>query len=442
MLSKEEISSRLHENFRQAVTPSQYAMWFESVRVVRVTEEKILLETSTNVIKNVLFSKFNNVLYDAVGLILGDRIGIELVSSDDVKADENIRREVNAGASSSNQFNPRYNFDNFIVGDNNKFTHAFCMAVAEMPGQMYNPLFLYGGVGLGKTHLMHAIGNYINEVYPEKKVLYVTSEQFTNDFIKSISGGDEKNAAFRDKYRSLDVLLIDDIQFFCGKNKSQEEFFHTFNALREAGAQIICTSDKSPKEMPNIEERLRSRFNWGLITDIKQPDLETRMAILRRKANDEHITVEDDVFLFIANKIDSNVRELEGALNRVAAWAKLMGKHVDMKVTTEALSDYFQGKTKVVNTELVIAAVCEYFNVRHEDLIGKRRDSDITVPRHIAMYLCRELTDMSLPGIGKAFGNRHHTTVINACDNVRDEIKINKNIRVYVDDLKKKINES
>lgn len=439
-----EILNQILSTLREDLHPAVFDTFFGDLKLLSINDDRAIFQTADKVRKDVISQRYTEQFRSEIYEATGKAVAIEIVTESEVEADPAIRAmigdDVQAPELPANQFNPRYTFDNFIVGDNNKFTHALCLAVAESPGTMYNPLFLYGGVGLGKTHLMHAIGNHINERFPEKRVLYVTAEKFTNDFIRSLSG--EGNDSFRATYRSVDVLLIDDIQFLCGKNRSQEEFFHTFNTLRQANAQIICTSDKSPKEMPNLEERLRSRFEWGVISDIKSPDLETRIAILRRKALDEQLDVDDEVFLYIANKIDSNVRELEGALNRVAAWGKLLGKKVDMKIASEALNDYFQGKTKVVDVDLILEVVCEHFNIKKEDILGKRRDSEITTPRHIAMYLCREMTDMSLPNIGRAFGGRHHTTVINGCDNIRDEIKLNKTLRLTVDDLKKKINEA
>lgn len=317
----------------------------------------------------------------------------------------------------TNTLNPKYIFDTFVVGNSNRFAHAASLAVAEAIAKAYNPLFLYGGVGLGKTHLMHAIGHYVIEHHNNLKVMYVSSEKFTNELINSIK--DDKTVNFRSKYRNIDVLLIDDIQFLAGKERTQEEFFHTFNALHEANKQIIISSDRQPKEIPTLEDRLRSRFEWGLITDIQPPDLETRIAILRKKSESENLNIPNEVMVYIANKIQANIRELEGALTRLIAYSSLSNREISMDLCIEALKEILpESRPKLINSLLIQEKVAEYFGLRIEEFKSKRRTRNIAFPRQIAMYICRELTDLSLPKIGEEFGGRDHTTVIHAYDKI------------------------
>ncbi|MCE5285256.1 MAG: chromosomal replication initiator protein DnaA [Pelosinus sp.] len=316
--------------------------------------------------------------------------------------------------------NPKYVFETFVVGNSNRFAHAVSQAVAESPAEVYNPLFLYGGVGLGKTHLMHAIGHRILQNHPKLKVVYISSEKFTNELINSLRDG--KPESFRQKYRNIDVLLVDDIQFLSKKEHTQEEFFHTFNTLHEANKQIIISSDRPPREIQTLEDRLRSRFQMGLITDIQPPDLETRIAILRKKALLENFSVPNDVMVYIASRIDNNIRELEGALIRVMAYASLASQTIDINLATEALKDILpNGSPKQVTMELIQEVVSSYFKIKIDDLLAKKRTRNVTYPRQIAMYLCRELTDTSLPRIGEMFGGRDHTTVIHAHDKITRE---------------------
>ncbi|MCE7790996.1 chromosomal replication initiator protein DnaA [Salipaludibacillus sp. CUR1] len=313
--------------------------------------------------------------------------------------------------------NPKYTFDTFVIGSGNRFAHAASLAVAEAPAKAYNPLFIYGGVGLGKTHLMHAIGHYVIDHNPDAKVVYLSSEKFTNEFINSIR--DNKAVNFRNKYRNVDVLLIDDIQFLAGKEQTQEEFFHTFNSLHEERKQIVISSDRPPKEIPTLEDRLRSRFEWGLITDITPPDLETRIAILRKKAKAENLDIPNEVMLYIANQIDTNIRELEGALIRVVAYSSLINQDMNADLAAVALKDIIpNSKPKKITIQDVQKSVAAAFQVKVEDLKAKRRTKTVAYPRQIAMYLSRELTDSSLPKIGDEFGGRDHTTVIHAHEKI------------------------
>lgn len=338
----------------------------------------------------------------------------------------------------SSTLNPKYTFDSFVIGNSNRFAHAASLAVAESPAKAYNPLFIYGGVGLGKTHLMHAIGHYILQNNPNAKVVYVSSEKFTNELINAIK--DDKNEEFRTKYRSVDVLLIDDIQFIAGKERTQEEFFHTFNTLHEANKQIILSSDRPPKEIPTLEDRLRSRFEWGLIADIQAPDFETRMAILKKKADVEKLNVPNEVMVYIATKIKSNIRELEGALIRIVAYSSLTNREITVDLATEALKDIISNKqNKSITIDLIQDVVAAYFNLRVEDLKSQRRTRNVAYPRQIAMYLSRKLTDMSLPKIGEEFGGRDHTTVIHAYEKISESLNKDESLEHTINDITKKL---
>ena len=337
--------------------------------------------------------------------------------------------------------NPKYTFDSFVIGNSNRFAHAAALAVAEVPAKVYNPFFIYGGVGLGKTHLMHAIGHRILQIHPENKVLYISSEKFTNDFINAIMSGHPDS--FRNRYRNIEVLLIDDIQFLAKKEQTQEEFFHTFNALHEANKQIIISSDRPPKDIPTLEDRLRSRFEWGLTTDIQSPDLETRIAILRKKALLENISMPNDVIVYISSRIDNNIRELEGAFNRVNAYAFLNRSPINIDLAMDALKDLFpKEKASQVTPIKIQEAVANHFKIKIDDLNSKRRTRNVTVPRQLAMYLCRELTDLSLPKIGELFGGRDHTTVIHAYEKVNRERQEDSRLSALIAEISARINNS
>lgn len=334
--------------------------------------------------------------------------------------------------------NPKYTFETFVIGNSNRFAHAASLAVAEVPAKVYNPFFIYGGVGLGKTHLMHAIGHRIRQNHPHLKVLYISSEKFTNELINSIRDGNPES--FRQKYRNIDVLLVDDIQFLSKKEHTQEEFFHTFNTLHEANKQIIISSDRPPREIPTLEDRLRSRFEWGLITDIQPPDLETRIAILRKKALLEGFSMPNDVMVYIASRIDNNIRELEGALIRVIAYASLTNQNIDMNLANEALKDIFpHSRPRQITMELIQQVVAGYFKIKQEELLAKKRTRNVAYPRQIAMYLCREMTETSLPRIGEMFGGRDHTTVIHAHDKISRERNEDAKLNNILKELTKRI---
>ena len=336
----------------------------------------------------------------------------------------------------------KYRFDTFVVGGNNKFAHSASLAVAESPGEVYNPLYLYGGAGLGKTHLMHSIANFILDQDPDRKVLYVTSEQFTNEVIESIrSGNAAKMNRLREKYRTVDVLLIDDVQFIIGKESTQEEFFHTFNVLHSAGKQIILSSDKPPKEMETLEERFRSRFEWGLIADIQPPDYETRMAILKKNAENTTKKINEEVFDYIATNIKSNIRELEGAYNKVIAFSRLHKVEITLDNIEEALKDIISPNAKkIITPQYIIGIVAEHFNILPEDIVSRRRNSELVQPRQICMYLCRHMTEESLQSIAQALGKKDHTTVIHGIDKITYEITVNEELKNRIDIITKKIN--
>lgn len=337
-----------------------------------------------------------------------------------------------------NNLNSRYTFDSFVVGNNNKLAHAASLAVSESPAEAYNPLFIYGGVGLGKTHLMHSIAHFILSENSRSKVLYVSSEKFTNELINSIR--EDKNEAFRQKYRNIDVLLVDDIQFIAGKERTQEEFFHTFNTLYEAKKQIIISSDRPPKEIETLEERLRSRFEWGLIADIQAPDYETRMAILQKRAELENLDLPDDVIQYVATNIKSNIRELEGAINKIIAYSTLVHKDLTKELAEDALKDLITPeKDKEITPEFILEIVAEHYNLNPMDIVSKKRPRDIAYPRQIVMYLSRTLTDISLPKIGQILGKRDHTTIIHGYEKIRKDIIKDSALKNTIEILTKKI---
>lgn len=333
-----------------------------------------------------------------------------------------------------NCLNPKYTFESYVVGNNNRFAHAAALAVAESPATLYNPLFLYGGVGLGKTHLMHAIGNEIFKRNPNLNVLYVTSEKFTNDFINGLQ--EKKIDSFRNKYRNIDVLLIDDIQFIAGKDNSQEEFFHTFNSLHENIKQIVMSSDKPPKDL-NFDERLKSRFEWGLLVDISKPDYETRLAILRNKIQQEKLLIDDNILVNIATKVDSNIRELEGIIKKLMVTASLTKGPITVELAEKAVNDMISEKEKIISSDYIQDVVAKYFNLEVKDLKSSKRSNDIAYPRQIAMFLCRDIANMPFIKIGQSFGKRDHTTVMHACNKIENELKENNNTKLIVESVKK-----
>ncbi len=424
---------------RPELTAVSFDTWVYPLTPVRIDnkENKLYLSLYNDMAKSILEGRYITIIENAVKEAFGKKLKVVFVYSEDPQAEQD---EMNF--TDELYLNPKYIFNTFVIGNNNRFAHAASLAVAESPSKAYNPLFIYGGAGLGKTHLMHAIGHYILQQNPKTKVLYVSSEMFTNELIKAIR--EDKNVEFRNKYRSIDVLLIDDIQFIEKKERTQEEIFHTFNTLYEANKQIIISSDRPPKEITTLEERLRSRFEWGLIADIQPPDYETRVAILRNKSELEGLETTEsllEVIGVIAEKIQSNIRELEGAFIRVIAYANLTGQKINKDLAKEVLKDVFSSKDKPVTPELVKKIVCKHFNIKQADLESSKRSRDLAFPRQIAMYICRDLTDLSLPKIGEAFGNRDHTTVLHACEKISGELKINESLREVVKEIEKSIKE-
>ena len=422
-----------------------YDTWFKATKANFIDDSLLEIIAPTTFAAEWLENKYTNLIKSTLYDYLGQNISIKYSIGEPKSAEQFVvfpSRQptpiVLAEQTLPNMLNPKYTFDTFVIGTNNRFAHAASLAVAEAPAKAYNPLFLYGGVGLGKTHLMHAIGHYIMEHNPNTRVLYISSEQFTNEFINAIR--DSQGESFRTKYRNIDVLLIDDIQFIAGKEQTQEEFFHTFNALHEERKQIIISSDRPPKEIPTLEERLRSRFEWGLITDIQPPDLETRIAILRKKARAENLDIPNEAMNYIANQIDTNIRELEGALIRVVAYSSLINADITSHLAAEALKDIIpSSRPRMITMNDIQAKVGEFYGLRMEDFKARKRTKAIAFPRQIAMYLSRELTDYSLPKIGEAFGGRDHTTVIHAHEKITQLIKVDQELYKIIQNLTEKI---
>ena len=420
--------------------------WIKSCEPMSISSDTIKISVPNSFTQDILDKRYKDLLVNSIKVVCSKLYKIEfIIMSDDDYNDESNAPEVSKSIivndEMSSTLNPKYTFKSFVIGNSNRFAHAASLAVAESPAKAYNPLFIYGGVGLGKTHLMHAIGHYILASNPNAKVVYVSSEKFTNELINAIK--DDKNEEFRNKYRNVDILLIDDIQFIAGKERTQEEFFHTFNALHDANKQIILSSDRPPKEIPTLEDRLRSRFEWGLIADIQVPDFETRMAILKKKADVENLNVANEVMGYIATKIKSNIRELEGALIRIIAYSSLTNREVTVDLATEALKDIISKKQgKHITIDIIQDVVSSYFNLRIEDLKSQRRTRNVVYPRQIAMYLSRKLTDMSLPKIGEEFGGRDHTTVIHAYEKISENLKIDDSLQQTVNDITKKLTQN
>jgi chromosomal replication initiator protein len=438
-----------------SLSPANFETWLRDTALVDVDDSRFKIAVPNGFAKDWLETRYRSLISQTLARIVGYSVQVEFVvrpaaenagpaaspngngnvssvgNGTAAVSSQPVRVEatrVGAPEGASTNINPRYNFSNFIVGSANRLAHAASLSVAERPGHAYNPLFLYGGVGLGKTHLMHAIGNAVIARFPRKRVVYATSEKFTNEFITSIQQG--KIDEFRARYRRIDLLLIDDIQFIADKERTQEEFFHTFNAIHEDGKQIVLSSDRPPKAILTLEERLRSRFEWGLIADLTAPDLETRIAILRAKAEEQAVPVSSDVLEFIARKVVSNIRELEGALNRIVAYASMGAVPITIELAQAVLSNVlYNPKKRQVTPERITRAVSDYYGVQIDALKGQKRDKAIVVPRQIAMFLMREETDVSLLRIGAELGGRDHSTVLHACDKINREIGVNDELR-------------
>jgi chromosomal replication initiator protein len=429
-----------------SLSPANFETWLRDTTLVDVEENRFRIAVPNGFAKDWLETRYRSLISQTLARIVGYSVVVEIVTApaadtadaadgSDVThgprpASQPVRLEPTrvGGDGGTTYLNPRYTFGNFIVGSANRLAHAASLSVAERPGHAYNPLFLYGGVGLGKTHLMHAIGNQVIAKFPRKRVVYATSEKFTNEFITSIQQG--KIDEFRARYRRIDLLLIDDIQFIADKERTQEEFFHTFNAIHEDGKQIVLSSDRPPKQIMTLEERLRSRFEWGLIADLTAPDLETRIAILRAKAEEAAVPITSDVIEFIARKVVSNIRELEGALNRIVAYASMGAMPISIELAQAVLSNVlYNPKKRQVTPERIAKAVSDYYGVPMDALQGQKRDKAIVVPRQIAMFLMREETDVSLLRIGAELGGRDHSTVLHACDKITREVSANDELR-------------
>ena len=412
-----------------------YDTWVENMMIpADIRDDTVIITVKMDSMIPMIQKKYLNLIEKCLSESAGKPMKAMLLSK---AATENMTLNPDAVEDTNDpHLNPKYTFENFVVGSGNRFAHAAALAVAENPAEAYNPLFIYGGVGLGKTHLMQAIGHFIHQNDPGRKILYMTSESFTNELISAIQL--KKTFEFREKIRKVDVLMVDDIQFIAGRESTQQEFFNTFNELHNDNKQIILTSDKPPKDIQRLEERLCSRFEWGLVADIQRPDIDTRVAILREKTIQEGISVPDDVLQLIAGKIDSNIRELEGCLTRLVAFSSLVKQPITTELCEQALKEIFdQRRHKQVTAELVMQTVSDYYGLTLNDLIGPTRKREITVPRQIAMYLTREMTGMSLPQIGSVFGGRDHTTVMHSCKTVEAGTAGDSNLSMVVDDIKR-----
>jgi chromosomal replication initiator protein DnaA len=423
------------EFLKEEMTSISFETWVKTLEPMGMENSNITLKASSVFQKDMIESRYLELIKNTFNFITNRDCTIYISFNEQEETEEQPSNIENIYGYSNYSLNPKYTFDTFVVGNNNRFAHAAALAVSESPAASYNPLFLYGGVGLGKTHLMQAIGNFILSQNPNSKVLYVTSEKFTNELINAIK--DNRNEEFRLKYRNIDLLLIDDIQFIAGKERIQEEFHNTFNTLHENGKQIVISSDKPPKDIYPLEERLKSRFEWGLIADIQQPDYETRLAILRKKSQSDKIIINDEILSAIAEKMESNIRELEGALNKIIAYASLTNSEITMETTYKAIGDMSSSSSKVVSIEYIQKVIAKFFDLKEFDLKSSKRSNDITFPRQIAMYLCRDIIGASLPKIGDAFGGRDHTTVLHACNKIKKDIKINPETKSIVDNVKR-----
>ena len=449
-ISAEKIWNTAQEHLRVRLGQDTYKMWFAPLRASAVDGQHLTIEAPNEFCEVWLKDNYLSLMQDAVAIAAGARLQVKfkvsnatlpitpIVVPTPAKAKAAEAASDRIATNGDLHFNPKNTFDTFVVGANNNFAFAAAKAVAETPGKAYNPLFLYGGVGLGKTHLLHAVGQHVTGTKKTARVSYVSSEKFTNEYIDAIQNN--KLVTFRKKYRHTEVLLIDDVQFFAGKERIQEEFFHTFNALKEAGRQIVLTCDRPPNEMQGLEVRLVSRFEWGLVTDLQPPDIEMRLAILQKKAAFMNVTLPEDVINFLATRIRTNIRRLEGALIRVASYASLTGKKLSIEVVEGLLREILHEEGRqTISIEVIQKKVAEHFDIRLADMTSKRRPENIAFPRQIAMYLSRQMTESSLNTIGEAFGGRDHGTVLHACRLVKDRMEVDSNVRQVVHYLEKQL---
>ena len=460
LIEMNELWSKILEIIKGELGPQSYNSWFINTKIIKFEDQELTISVPSGFCKDWLEKHYMEFIKD----ILKRTINVD----DNLKIEFEIEHQNIFPSTPSKSSTPpipskpkketkkveallknneiilksKYTFDNFVVGNSNRFAHAACLAVAQSLGKAYNPLFVYGGVGLGKTHLMRAIGNYIIQYnnQSEVNILYISSEKFTNELINSIR--DDRTVAFRDRYRNVDLLLIDDIQFLAGKERTQEEFFHTFNTLYDSNKQIVITSDRPPQEIPTLEDRLISRFECGLITDIQPPDLETRIAILRKKAQTENLNIPDEVINFIAEKIPSNIRQLEGALNKLTAYSTLTKSNLSTSLAQEILKDIIPLENKVISINQIQKTISDYFNIKLSALLSKKRTKDIITARQIAIYISRELTELSLPVIGAAFGGKDHTTILHSYNKIKNKIGKDKGLKSTIDNLSLKIKNS
>ena len=446
-IDKDELLVKIKDTLKGEVSSISYDTWISSLGIKSIDENNIVFTTLSEYQRDFIENRFKDLMFNTIKYITNkeytfsvidlskkDKNGIQDGEEGNIITDSTSNIPESELESNHQTLNPKYTFDTFVVGNNNRFAHAAALAVGNEPGKSYNPLFLYGGVGLGKTHLMQAIGNRIIEENRKANVLYVTSEKFTNQLVNSIK--DNKTEMFRNKYRNIDVLLIDDIQFIAGKDRVQEEFFHTFNALREDGKQIIISSDTPPRDIQFLEDRLKSRFEWGLLADITCPDYETRLAILRKKAQDEKIIIDDSILSNIATNIDSNIRELEGVFNKIVARAALTHSPITMEHAELIINEFKLKSEKVISSDFIKETVAKYFSINKNDLASEKRSNDIAFPRQIAMYLCRDVANMSFPQIGKDFGDRDHSTVMHAYNKIKKEVRDKNNTKLIVESVK------
>ncbi|MBM4277195.1 MAG: chromosomal replication initiator protein DnaA [Deltaproteobacteria bacterium] len=446
----DDLWSKVTDTLKERIGPQNFDIWIKPIQLLSMDGERVEMEVPNRFFREWIHEHYLNHMKEAFSYLTQKSFHLQFKIKND-PASRGAERKGSTPSPRENHvprvlhtlkapFNPKYSFDNFVVGASNQFANAACLAVANLPAKNYNPLFIYGGVGLGKTHLLHAIGNHVfqHRIIPDaKKICYTSAEEFTNEMINSIRF--EKMEEFRNKYRRMDILLIDDIQFIAGKERTQAEFFHTFNSLYEARKQIVVTSDKFPKDIPNFEERLRSRFEWGLIADIQPPDIETKVAILRKKAENENIKLPNDVAFFLASQIDSNIRMLEGCLIRIGAFASLSKTDVDLNTAKEVLKNIIKPKEELISIDVIQKVVANYFNVKISDFKVKRKNKGFVVPRQIAIYLSRKLTGSSLIEIGEKFGGKDHSTVLHSIKKVEEKMTSDPSFKEMIEGLRGRI---
>jgi chromosomal replication initiator protein len=431
---------KILEHTKQEIGEQAFENWFSQARIGSITDDSLTIQVPSNFFKDWIYDHYRDILNIAILKTIGKVVPIKFEVKEIRQAitSQQVAQKPAQGLEKTAQkkpfyLNPKYTFEGFVVGSSNRFAHAATLAIAEAPAKAYNPLFIYGGVGLGKTHLMQAACHYISEMHKNLKLFYTTSESFTNELINAIQN--RTTQRFREKYRNVDVLLIDDIHFIAGKESTQEEFFHTFNALYDGHKQIVLSSDRPPKTIPGLEERLVSRFEWGLVTDIQPPDFETRIAILKKKAERNAAELPDDILYYIADIIKTNIRELEGALIKVIAYSALENKKISLELVKDILKDASAGDLKKITVEIIQKKVANYFDIKTSDMKTKKRTQQVAYPRQVAMYLARELMGITLPEIGEYFGGRDHSTVIYACSKIESDVKKNQNVKNLINRL-------